>query len=384
MKKKVLIIIPTLEVGGTTSSLETFCRMLDNDYNITIAAISFFGDNSKSFCEKMLPEDLLTSLYTSSFRTFSGINRLFALFFKMLTILCRFFKIEKLNELIFKRFIRKVEKTDEYDAIIAFQEGISTKVVSYSNIKKRIAWVHCDYRRVPECGRESDIYSAFEKIVCVSEYTAGIFKKIYPTVSERVTCVYNPLDIEQIKLKASETADDVRFDNSLFTIVSVGRVSTVKRFEEIPKIAAYLRTRGCKFRWYVLGPIIQQNCYETLKNEITKYDVADLVVYLGNKNNPYPYMRDADVLVSVSKSEACPMIFNEAKILSLPIVSTDFGSSYEFIEIEKNGYISSLENIGEHIYKLYNDKDLYDSMKKCFTEHQVSNSHIHAAIVDMI
>ena len=43
------------------------------------------------------------------------------------------------------------------------------------------------------------------------------------------------------------------------------------------------------------------------------------------------------MVVSTSVSEACPNVINEAKILHTPIVATNFGSVYEFIEDGVNG-----------------------------------------------
>ena len=83
---------------------------------------------------------------------------------------------------------------------------------------------------------------------------------------------------------------------------------------------------------------------------------------MGAKTNPYPYFKAADLLVSTSESEACPMIFNEAKILGTPIVSANFGSSYEFIKQNIDGYVTPIEEMHIVIEKLIKDKGEYSKL----------------------
>ena len=56
------------------------------------------------------------------------------------------------------------------------------------------------------------------------------------------------------------------------------------------------------------------------------------------------------------------MIFNEAKILGTPIVSTDFGSSYEFIKQGIDGHISSIEEIHNIIEVLIKNNTEYSKL----------------------
>ena len=57
------------------------------------------------------------------------------------------------------------------------------------------------------------------------------------------------------------------------------------------------------------------------------------------------------------------MIFNEAKILRVPIVSTDFGSSYEFINDGETGIITPLEGLPDAIIRMYGDEVLREQIK---------------------
>jgi len=169
---------------------------------------------------------------------------------------------------------------------------------------------------------------------------------------------------------------DNQFDNSIFTIISVGRIDKVKRVEFIPEIAFYLKQKGCQFRWYIIGPSVCQLTYSKLLRNIKTFKVEGNVFCIGSRPNPYPYFLKSSLLVSLSYTEACPMIFNEAKILNLPIVTTNFGSSYEFIEDGEYGIIAPFEKIASIIENLILDCSEYDGLKSKMNDVKYNNDNI--------
>ena len=112
-------------------------------------------------------------------------------------------------------------------------------------------------------------------------------------------------------------------------------------------------------------------------------EVGDCVIYLGEKDNPYCYIRNSELLVNTSLSEACPYVINEAKILHKPVVCTDFGSAEEFIENGVNGYISPIESIHEPIISLIKNQELYDKMVSNISDFVYDNKRIINQIVGL-
>ena len=122
---------------------------------------------------------------------------------------------------------------------------------------------------------------------------------------------------------------------------------------------------------------------DKIKTAIESNGVMDKVIMLGARTNPFPYLKRANLLVSTSESEACPMIFNEAKILGTPIVSANFGSAHEFIKQGVDGYISSIEEMHNTISKLIEDKDEYSILNPCI-EKALQEDSIMAKINEII
>ena len=92
-----------------------------------------------------------------------------------------------------------------------------------------------------------------------------------------------------------------------------------------------------------------------------KYEAKELIL-LGNKDNPYPYIKSADLFVVTSSTEACPCVVAEAQILHTPIVATDFSSVFEFIKNRETGIISNIDNISDSIVEYFTDANLQSSI----------------------
>ena len=246
----------------------------------------------------------------------------------------------------------------EYDAVISFHEGLSP-IVCYYPAKRRIAWIHCDYsRQIRMTGKsEQKEYSRFDNIVCVSEYARKVFSSIYPSLTPKTLAIHNVMDVSGIVKKAAiEGGLDVRFDNSVYTMISMGRLDPVKQFSLIPQIASQIKMlTSISFRWYILGGSRGFDEEELKLNKaIIQYDVEKEVVLLGEKNNVYPYLAKSNLYVCTSQSESFPLSVNEAKVLGIPIVSNSFPSVVESIEDGVDGYITKIDKMPQVIVQMMN------------------------------
>ena len=357
--KKILFVVPSLETGGTISSLTSIIDYIGGEYNIDILALSHDGVPNNTISSRLLHRSFLLHSFYCAFSNCFGYEKYIVILVKLLKRLCSIFRLD------IERFLcyTQMHKYTAYDIVIAFQEGNATKYVSYVQNIKRIAWVHCDYQKYSKSSEELYIYSKFSSIICVSNFTANTFSKVYPTLQSRIRVIYNLLNISKIQENSIFQLDDSRFNTSTFSIISVGRVHKVKRFESIASIASMLKSRGCVFMWYIIGPNYNDECFSEFIDSIKRHNVSDCVIYLGNKVNPYPYIKNVNLLVSLSQTEACPMIFNEAKVLGVPIVTTDFGSSYEFIADGEYGIISQFNTITDVLQSVIQDSIVYNRMK---------------------
>ena len=79
------------------------------------------------------------------------------------------------------------------------------------------------------------------------------------------------------------------------------------------------------------------------QDEAKKLGLADKVVFLGAKTNPYAYMRDCDIYVQPSRHEGFCITLAEALCFGNPIVATDFTGAQEQLGERENGFVVGMD-----------------------------------------
>ena len=367
--KTILFIIPNHNHGGTNKSLQNILLEIDKGkYSVLIYSIYEGGVYSSIFRDCSVERGNIVKMFFSN---------------KYISALLKKFNIHfyyRFINYIFKREAFRVQARFKPDIVISFQEGLASKFGRYFKSSNNIAWVQCDYAQYKkslndyEFNEEHIMYRDFKKIICVSKCTMMSMKSHFPEISDRISFSYNILNIDSIIKLSQNDIEDKCFDTSVFTILSVGRFESVKRFNRIPSIVHEIRLRNPNkpFKWYIIAPKGSQDSTRTLE-EMNKYQVDGIVVLLGGKMNPYPYIKKTDLLVCLSESESWSYVLNEAKLLHTPVVTTDFEAAFEVVDKEV-GIITSIDNISSILFDLINNtQNSYSSLKESACKFEYSN-----------
>ena len=87
----------------------------------------------------------------------------------------------------------------------------------------------------------------------------------------------------------------------------------------------------------------------TIAQNIKENDVGDCLFLYGNIENPFPYVKAADIFVLLSRFEGKPLCVTEALIVGTPPIVTNYPSAKEQIIHNENGFI--MDNDEESIEK---------------------------------
>ncbi len=378
--KHILFIITSFRHGGTNKSLENLLSLINTEiYTADLFVMEHFGPYKEMLPNcTILPEDKWLNALIANYNDTKGEARLRSFVIKMLRILCSKLKCN-ITDLLYKKIANSLLKGKNYDAVIAYSEGVPTVFISQMNHQNKIAWIHCDYSSYMTLNNqpnEINIYKSYKSIVCVSEYTKKEFCKIMPSFSSITFSLHNVLNVQDIYEKAKFISSDARFKTNKFTILSIGTFYPIKRLSIIPDIANGLLKRGCNFKWYVIGSIGNKDEFNSFEIKIHNYKISDYLIYLGEKRNPYYYLKHSDLFVSLSLTEACPYVINEAKVLHVPIVCTDFPAAPEFIVDKEIGYITPIDDVVNKIDILINDNDLYQKIKDNSKKNSYNNDEL--------
>ncbi len=161
-------------------------------------------------------------------------------------------------------------------------------------------------------------YLLAQDIVAVSRGTAQSLAPVLgKTTSERITVIYNPIDLARIEMMAA--ADDKIASWSVPTIINVGRLIEQKDQETLIRAFAKVRSRR-PCRLVILG---EGEKRATLAALAQKLGVGSDVLMPGFITNPYSWMKKSAVFVLSSKFEGLPTVLIEAMQCGISVISAD-------------------------------------------------------------
>jgi len=385
--KRVVIIVQGCRQGGANRSLQYLLQTLEqSDLQISVFALSHQGSYRTVFSNySLLEEDFMCSTLLSDLSLEKPSLRRVVRW--LLRSVFRLFRIAGVPafDFFFNQARRSLERQN-FDVAIAFQEGTATAFAAPLLVPLKIAWIHSDYGnylKLAATKPEITTYEHFHSIVCVSDFTATVFKQLMPALSERVSAIPNVMNQVKIRHQSAEEPLHPHFNRVGATLLCVGRIDPVKRFTAIPLIAAHLKQRNILFRWYLIGDGASDE-KEAIKTAIQQYKVDDCVLMLGEIENPYPYIVRSDVLISLSLSEACPLGVQEAKLLHVPVVATDFGSAREFVLEGEGGMVVPFEEMADTLAELLLNQEFLLKMKQELEGYEFDNQGIIRKVIAQV
>lgn len=212
--------------------------------------------------------------------------------------------------------------------------------------RKKIVWVHTDYTMI-DGNREEEfkIWNAYDYIVSVSDAAEKAFLKTYPVPAYKMLVIENILLPRMIREQAvlPNESDEWKKESDCWYLLSIGRLTYAKNFDNIPDICARLVHAHYKIKWYIIGFGKDQTLIE---KKIQESHMEEHIFLLGKKTNPYPYIRNCDIYIQPSRYEGKAVAVREAQILAKPVVITHFPTAENQLKDGINGLIVPLDNAG--------------------------------------
>ncbi|MGG0461916.1 glycosyltransferase [Priestia aryabhattai] len=250
--------------------------------------------------------------------------------------------------------LKRINK--RYDVAIGYLEKTPIYFcVDKVNAKKKIGFIHNDYDKL---GMDPDIdqkyFDKLDNIVTVSEECASVLKQRFPVYKDKVEVMYNIVSPKVIN-KMSLNHLNIKYHG--VNLVSLGRLHHQKGFELAIEACKNLIDSGYKIKWHVIGEGEERTKLEKL---IKANSLEENFILLGLKENPYPYIKKADIYVHPSRFEGKSIAIDEAKILNKPIVVTNFTTVKDQIKDQETGLIVDMtsSSIAEGIKRLLDDDHL--------------------------
>lgn len=365
--KKIVIVLNNMEVGGVQKSLYNLLWAIHDYYDITLCLFQ-----RKGMYSEQLPENIKLIECRGMFRYLglgqqecTGIHKLIR---GSLVLIARFLGRDVAIKLMLTGEKRLPE---EYDCAIAFLQngnirnfygGVQDYVLYRVKAKKKIAFLHCDYGR---CGanhpRNNNLLGQFDQIAACSDGCRKSVEDILPELKDKCVTVRNCHRVDEIRRLAE--LDSVEYDAGFQNVVMVSRLAHEKGIERAIAAIAKCRENGIEARLHIVG---NGNMRPVLEKTAVEKGLAGHIFFYGEQENPYRYMKHADLFLMTSYHEAAPMVLEEARCVGLPVLTVENTSSHEMVTIQAAGWVcdNSQEALEASLIRILKDQKGMEAVRK--------------------
>jgi glycosyltransferase involved in cell wall biosynthesis len=345
MKHKLLFIIPSLTGGGAERTLINLLQKLDyTKFEVDLLVVLKEG----VYLENVPNE----------------VNCIFLYHNKMLVrTLAWLQKKIGFNYLLRKTTQNKVR--GQYDLGISFLDGNFTDLLFFmKGLKKRFTWVHSSYKTNRNFSKfyentkyvqklKEQRYGRLDGIYFVSNDAKEEFIEVFGEYP-KMEVIYNFIDTKSVLIKAEL---ETYLKQNIFEFVALGSLLTVKGFDRLIRASKIVKEKGFNFKVSILGSGAEKNNLESLVKE---NNLKENIDFLGFVSNPYPLLKNADVFIMSSVSEALPTVLCEAMILGKATLVTNCSGCREIVANGQYGLMAeqSDQSLAENMIKYLSDPNL--------------------------
>ena len=140
-----------------------------------------------------------------------------------------------------------------------------------------------------------------------------------PNYSGKVVVANNYIAGEDIINKSKLKVNDIKKED-IITFINVARHDDMhKKVSRIIEATKKLNDEKYKFRVILVGDGADHEKYI----DMIKENSIKNIILTGSKKNPFPYYNISDAFVFSSSYEGYGIVLNEARVLNIPIITTD-------------------------------------------------------------
>ena len=335
-RKKILFVATKLEFGGIQTALVNAANALCGQYDVSLLVYSPGGSLASRLDRRvtLLPVPrMLQGLGMSPAEAVKSRGAGIVLFKLFATLWARLTD----NRLPVAMAICTLPRLTGFDLAVAFSHetsrhrvytGCPRLVAARVEATKKLAWIHYDPVN-QDMDKEFNLpfYAEMDGIVAVSQSVMESCKAAFPALTPKLDWCYNFID-ERFLKQQGNLPQAIPYDPGGFFCFSACRLAREKGLRRALDALEETLKENADVRWYIAGDGYER---AALERAIAEKGLQRQVILLGKQDNPYPYMKHANLYLSVSYCEAAPVVYAEANFFGVPVLSTETCSARELL-----------------------------------------------------
>jgi glycosyltransferase involved in cell wall biosynthesis len=311
VRKKILFIMPSLTGGGAERVMLTLVKHIDRDRFIPIFVLM---KKEGKFLNFIASDIEVIDLDSSSAR----------------------YAIFKIAKVIKQQRPDIVFSTLGYlNLLIALIRPFYSKKIKFISRESNTVSIENKSEKYPKLfdWLYRHVYNNFDLIITQSNYMRDDLVENFNIDKDKTTVIYNPVDIDEVIKKSQELKNSLYPKNKI-NLIAVGRLSRQKGFDMLIDAMRYLDD---SYHLTILG---EGEDERELKSQIETLGLQEMITLKGFMQNPYVYMREADMFILSSRYEGLPNVVLESYAAQTPCIAFDTpGGTAEVIEDKKTGLL---------------------------------------------
>lgn len=239
-----------------------------------------------------------------------------------------------------------------------------TNVVSHHVTRKEIKFFY-------------SFYNNYQQIIAQSDDMKKDLIDNFNVKEKKIIKINNPVDFDFIEEKLAISNKPECFKYNYKNVVAIGNLSERKGFDNLLKVFSRLKNENIFL--HILGDGKDREILHQMK------EFLDLkkVIFHGRQENPYQFLKYADLFILSSRYEGFPNVLLEAGACgTYSLVNNCPGGINEIIQNRINGEISDIENYDDFSQKIiqilhesYDSNSIKDSIKSRFSKEIILNKY---------
>lgn len=399
--KNVLILMPSLKMGGAEKSLLSLLEKLTPEKQKEIGVhIELLVANKNGELVEQIPNYIDQLITPHDFEVYitqvkeamelgiiSPIDLLKKATWALLKKIVPQRKSLTENELYWFYYGKKLSQlSGEYDLALSYMDGTATYYLCEKVLaKKKIAWVHNNFAKMKVTHSFADLFfKQLDGIVTISDSCKASIVKEFPDYENKIYVIENLSNADVIEEKATEFyPEEYELDEKMPIILSVGRLFYQKGFDIGIDAMVHLKKKIGNFRWFIMGT---GELREALQTQINNNGLENEIKLIGTRQNPYPYIKNCDVLFQPSRFEGKSIVVDEAKLLQKVVVAADYETVIDSICDRKNGIVCKCipSELANGLYTALCDDEMVKSIKDKLIREKDSQTYVFQKYVDLL